>query len=41
MPDDAHQIDRLAHWAGDSARLRQILITNPERLYGFSPELQP
>lgn len=35
MPDDARQIDRLAQWAGNSERLRQILVTNPERLYGF------
>lgn len=36
MPDDARQIDRLAQWAGSTARLQQILVTNPERLYGFS-----
>ena len=35
MPDDARQIDRLAHWASDSDTLRRILVTNPERLYGF------
>ncbi|SAI69538.1 dicarboxylic acid hydrolase [Bordetella ansorpii] len=37
MPDDAQQLDRLAHWAGDAATLRRILVTNPERLYGFAP----
>ena len=37
LPDDARQIDRLAHWAGDAQRLRQILVHNPERLYGFAP----
>ncbi|SAI28456.1 dicarboxylic acid hydrolase [Bordetella ansorpii] len=37
MPDDAEQLDRLAHWAGDAATLRRILVTNPERLYGFTP----
>lgn len=37
MPDDARQIDRLAQWAGSTAGLRQILVTNPERLYGFDP----
>ena len=37
MPDDARQIDRLAQWAGSTASLRQILVTNPERLYGFDP----
>ena len=35
MPDAARQIDRLAHWASDSDTLRRILVTNPERLYGF------
>ena len=35
MPDDARQIDRLAHWARDSDTLQRILVTNPERLYGF------
>lgn len=37
MPDDARQIDHLAHWAGDSTQLRQILVSNPEHLYGFQP----
>jgi D-galactarolactone isomerase len=37
MPDDARQVDRLAQWAGDAQRLRQILVHNPERLYGFAP----
>lgn len=37
MPDDAAQVDALAHWAGDADRLRQILVTNPEQLYGFTP----
>lgn len=37
MPDDAAQVDALARWAGDAAHLRQILVTNPEQLYGFSP----
>lgn len=41
MPDDASQIDRLAHWCRDADTLRQILVTNPERLYGFQPEPQP
>jgi hypothetical protein len=35
MPDDAQQIDRLAEWAGSDAVLQQILVTNPEALYGF------
>jgi predicted TIM-barrel fold metal-dependent hydrolase len=37
MPDDAQQVDRLAEWAGSDAVLRQILVTNPEALYGFPP----
>ena len=37
MPDDARQVDRLVQWAGDAQRLRQILVLNPERLYGFAP----
>ena len=36
MPDDARQVDRLAHWAGDGAQLARILVHNPERLYGFT-----
>ena len=35
MPDDARQIDRLAQWAGDADTLHRILVTNPQRLYGF------
>lgn len=37
MPDDAHQLDRLAHWTADDALLRQVLVDNPARLYGFPP----
>lgn len=36
LPDDARQVDRLAQWAGDEAAFRQILVTNPEALYGFA-----
>lgn len=36
-PDDARQIERLAQWAGDAQTLRRILVSNPERLYGFNP----
>ncbi|MDS1139430.1 amidohydrolase family protein [Pusillimonas sp. SM2304] len=35
MPDDAHQIDRLAGWAGDARMLERILVINPAMLYGF------
>lgn len=37
MPDDAAQVDALARWAGDADLLQQILVTNPEQLYGFTP----
>lgn len=37
MPDDARQVDRLAEWAGDAPTLHRILVSNPERLYGFEP----
>ena len=35
MPDDARQIDRLAHWAQDERQLQRILVSNPARLYDF------
>ncbi len=35
LPDDARQLDRLAHWTADDALLRQVLVDNPARLYGF------
>ena len=37
MPDDAAQVDALVRWAGDTHLLRQILVSNPEQLYGFTP----
>lgn len=37
MPDDARQVERLAQWAADAQALEQVLVTNPERLYGFAP----
>ena len=37
MPDDADLVDLLADWAGDEATLHRIVVTNPERLYGFAP----
>ncbi len=36
MPNDAAQVDALARWAGDAHQLKQILVTNPEKLYGFT-----
>jgi predicted TIM-barrel fold metal-dependent hydrolase len=35
-PDDAVCFDLLAEWAPDEAQRRRILVTNPEKLYGFS-----
>ena len=37
LPDDARQIDCLARWAGDAHTLQQVLVRNPEQLYGFAP----
>ena len=37
MPNDAAQVEALARWAGDAHRLHQIMVTNPEQLYGFKP----
>ncbi|MBU4609275.1 amidohydrolase family protein [Achromobacter sp. GG226] len=34
-PDDAEQLDCLAHWAQTPARLQQILVDNPSTLYDF------
>lgn len=36
MPDDARQIERLAHWAQTPECLHRILVHNPAVLYGFS-----
>ena len=40
LPDDAHQIDRLASWTGDARLLRRVLVDNPAALYRFSPSIQ-
>jgi predicted TIM-barrel fold metal-dependent hydrolase len=37
-PDAGHMADILQDWVGDEDLLRRILVTNPERLYGFSRE---
>lgn len=37
MPNDAAQVEALVRWAEDQHRLQQILVTNPEQLYGFNP----
>lgn len=34
-PDDAILMDLLAVWAGNDALIKQILVNNPQRLYGF------
>ena len=35
-PDDAVLFDLLAAWAPDAATRRRILVSNPEKLYGFA-----
>ena len=35
MPNDGHLLNQFAEWAPDEATLKTILVTNPERLYGF------
>jgi predicted TIM-barrel fold metal-dependent hydrolase len=35
-PDDAVCFDLLAEWAPDAAMRQRILVTNPEKLYGFA-----
>jgi predicted TIM-barrel fold metal-dependent hydrolase len=35
MPDDGHLLDLFEHWTPDERLRRQILVHNPERLYGF------
>jgi len=40
MPDDARQLDRLAHWAADRHVFEQILVRNPAQLYGFDDHIQ-
>lgn len=36
MPDDGDLVDLLAEFAPDEMTLRQVLVDNPEHLYGFS-----
>ena len=37
MPNDGDLFDLLALWEPDENRRRAILVTNPERLFGFDP----
>lgn len=42
LPDDARQVDRLADWTtacGGPALLHQVLVDNPQALYGFGRPL--
>ncbi|MBU0829347.1 MAG: amidohydrolase family protein [Gammaproteobacteria bacterium] len=42
LPDDARQVDRLIDWtdaAGGPAVLRQVLVDNPQALYGFGSRM--
>lgn len=36
-PDDAVLLDLLAIWAPDAITRNDILVQNPQRLYGFPP----
>jgi len=36
MPNDGDLVDLLAEWIPDSDRRRQILVDNPDTLYGFT-----
>jgi len=35
MPNDGELLDQFCDWVGDPALLRQVLVTNPAKLYGF------
>ena len=35
MPNDAELVDLLAHWLPDIAQRQQVLVDNPQALYGF------
>lgn len=35
MPNDADMLDLLGGWARDRKTLKQILVDNPNHLYGF------
>jgi predicted TIM-barrel fold metal-dependent hydrolase len=35
MPNDADLCDLLGNWIQEPALLRQILVSNPDRLYDF------
>lgn len=35
MPNDGNLLDAFCDWVGDAAVRKQILVTNPARLYGF------
>jgi predicted TIM-barrel fold metal-dependent hydrolase len=36
-PDVGHILDLVAEWCADETLLRQLLVENPQRLYGFGP----
>ena len=37
MPNDGELLQPLQQWAGNASTLKQILVTNPQTLYGFEP----
>jgi len=36
-PDDVHLLDLVMDWVGSSENIQKIFVSNPARLYGFSP----
>jgi predicted TIM-barrel fold metal-dependent hydrolase len=38
MPNDADLVDLIERWLPDPELRRQVLVSNPEELYGFAPE---
>ncbi len=36
IPNDGDLLDQFCDWAGNESLIRQVLVTNPERLYGFA-----
>lgn len=38
MPNDTDLVDLLARWLPDAVQRRQVLVDNPQALYGFAPQ---
>jgi predicted TIM-barrel fold metal-dependent hydrolase len=37
MPNDGDICDLLTEWVPDADNLHRVLVSNPARLYGFTP----